>query len=309
MEGTRPPDSESPAREMPKPTETQDEAAVDETQDDAWGRVPGAAQAELAEAMAPERSEAGEQLTPENREKLDNYLDRYVPGADERGRINETVAAAESDPQISGLNDWVDFSTQTNNAKDPKLVRDNLNNDVNELKVALSVAEQDPDARVQVGGDAHADLRPGTIQRMSSFDVGVDSSDRHTNVEVTTNKENRLDVADLGDAINHAAEKVNDGTTGRVEAALVTTWPQEPYSVKGGRTIDVDADGNATMIMKGGREVGQGNIFDDYAATLNSGKSVPDGAAQVDALSVYSRDGELVKRLSKDPDGVWQVEP
>lgn len=295
---------------MPKPTETQDEAAVDETQDDAWGRVPGAAQAELAEAMTPERSEAGEQLTPENREKLDNYLDRYVPGADERGRINETVAAAESDPQISGLNDWVDFSTQTNNAKDPKLVRDNLNNDVNELKVALSVAEQDPDARVQVGGDAHADLRPGTIQRMSSFDVGVDSSDRRTNIEVTTNnnKYDRLEVDDLGQAINHAAKKVTDGTTGEVEAALVTTWPQEPHSRKG-RTIDVDSDGNTTMTMQDGRQINQGNLFDDYADILNSGKSVPDGAAQVDALSVYSRDGELVKRLSKDPDGVWQVEP
>jgi hypothetical protein len=263
----------------------------------------------------------GEQLSPANRTKLDDYLNDHLTDPAERAGVNDTVRAVEENPRISGLNDWAEFSTK---ASRPGIsqggIRNTLLDDVNELKVALRTAETDPNAHVRVGQDAHAGTRPGTTdQKLPSFDIVVERGGKPTNVEVKTNSADRLKIGDFGDAINHAADKIVDDpnvpaadrTTGSVEAALVATWPEPPRSAGGGRTITVDADGNVVLRMPNGREIGQGNLFAEFLDILNgnSRAAPPAGARKVDALTVYDRAGMIVKRFVKDLGGVWRIVP
>jgi len=60
---------------------------------------------------------------------------------------------------------------------------------------------------VCVGNDAKAPVNPGTSDPLPSFDLDVDRGGNHGNVEVQSSQCNILKPGDLGDAINHAAEK------------------------------------------------------------------------------------------------------
>ena len=77
--------------------------------------------------------------------------------------------------------------------------------------------------------------------------------------------------------------------------------------LSGGRSIDVNANGDVIMTMPNGRQVPQGNLFSDYLNILNgNGRgAAPAGAGQVDALTMYDRSGKVVQRFSKDKSGVW----
>jgi hypothetical protein len=77
--------------------------------------------------------------------------------------------------------------------------------------------------------------------------------------------------------------------------------------LSGGRSIDVNANGDVVMTMPNGRQVPQGNLFSDYLSILNgNGRgAAPAGASQVDALVIYDRSGKVVQRFSKNKSGVW----
>lgn len=255
-------------------------------------------------------------LRPEQLDRLTEQLDRFLPDGGERANALATVSEVQRQPRIDGLGDWIDFSLTARPDADPATVRSNLLDDINELRVALEIVRNDPTAHVRIGNDAKATMRPGAPgQKLSSFDLAATRGGEHSNVEVRTVDGDSLSPEDLGRAINHARDKIVDNprvppgerTSGRVEGALIATWPQPRRMLSGGRSIEVNVNGDVTMKMPNGREIPQGNLFSDYLDILN-GKgrgAAPAGASQVDTLTIHDRSGKMIQRFTKDKSGVW----
>lgn len=255
-------------------------------------------------------------LRAEQQARLAQYLEHFLSDAGERQNVLAVVSEVQRHPQIEGLGDWIDFSLAARPEAEPATVRSNLLDDVNELRVALDIVRRDPTAHVRIGNDARTALRPGTPdEKLSSFDLSVTRGGEHSNVEVRTVDGDGLSAEDLGRAINHARDKIVEGpnlpqagrTPGRVEGALVATWPQPRQMLSAGRSIDINVNGDVVMMMPNGRQVPQGNLFSDYLNILNgNGRgSAPAGASEVDALTIYDRSGKVVQRFCKDKNGVW----
>ncbi|MCK6545944.1 DUF4157 domain-containing protein [Myxococcota bacterium] len=242
------------------------------------------------------------------------YATRTVPDAAARRGAIEVMTRVGTNQRIGGFGGWVRFSTAQRPGVAPAEQTRNFLDDVGELQVAESMsATAGPRARVEVGGDARADLRPGTVdQLLPSFDIRVVGERTGRNVEVYSPTGARPVVGDLGAAINHAADKVISDpalpahlrTTGRVEAAVRIPWPP-PDNVVGAGTLRTAPNGDVTLIGGDGVHRPRGNFFGDYLPILNGERgAAPAGAARVDVLSVYDRAGNLIYRYTRSA-GRW----
>ncbi|CAN0526856.1 unnamed protein product, partial [Laminaria digitata] len=178
--------------------------------------------------------------------------------------------------RIEGFRDWVGFSTQ-HPGVDPRAQARNFADDLGELSVAEAlVPGLRPGETVHVGGDAHAPMRPGTNDPLTSFDLTVQGPHGQRNIEVYS-PSGAPSHGQLGTAINHARDKiVRDPTLpaglhtqGSIEAAVRLGWPPATNRAGGGDVVTAP-NGDVSIHTADGRIINRGNFFEDYVNTLNS---------------------------------------
>lgn len=227
----------------------------------------------------------------------------------------QLMARVGTSSQIGGFAAWVRFSTAQRPGVDPAQQARNFLDDVGELVVAEAMSRSvTRGQRVEVGGDARARLRPGTDQQLPSFDIEVTGGPSPRNVEVYSPEVAPGQAAQhqhLGSAIRHAADKAiadpslpaGYQTRGSVEAAVRIPWPVPDRRVGGG-TIQTASNGDVTLVQGNGVRRPMGNFFGDYVSILNGQNpragAPPSEAARVDALTVYSRAGDVLYRYVRD---------
>jgi hypothetical protein len=216
----------------------------------------------------------------------------------------EATAAMQNAGRIRGLDDWIRFSAR----KDPA----DLNRTVAELSVARRLANENPGAVINVAGDANAPLRPGTNERLPSFDITVEGPRGNVirSIEVTTidapvSREPQI-TPGIRHASDKAAERIASGNPipGDLEVNIrmqvdVGVTPQ------GGVMREVLPDGTVNLRRPDtGAIVRTSNIFDDFAdhlatiqdnALLNRVTLVELRTGNV--LAVYERHGPVWTRV------------
>jgi hypothetical protein len=242
------------------------------------------------------------------------YATRVVPDAAVRRSAIDMMSRAATNRGISGFADWVRFSTAQKPGVVPAEQARNLLDDIGELQVADTMTRSiQKGESVQVGGDAHKKLRPGTGDQLTSFDITVTGSKTPRNVEVYSPTGDTPVVGDFGTAINHAADKViadptlpaDYQTRGSVQAAVRVNWPPPSKTTPGG-TIATAVNGDVTLTISTGKVIPKGNFFETYTKNLNSATSAPAGAKKVNSLTVYDRAGKEVYCYTRDPGtNVW----
>ncbi len=251
-----------------------------------------------------------------------DYIHRVLPDLAQRQTTLLLLGRIATHPRVRGFADWVRFSTAQRPGVSPAQQARNLLDDVGELAVAEAMtASLRPGEAVRVGGDAHARTRPGTSDLLPSFDLTVEGGAASRNVEVYSPQASRPEVGHLGEAINHAADKIISDpalpagyrTSGQVEAAVRLAWPP-PNNTTGAGTIEIAANGDITLVTRPdsagvSRRISRGNFFDAYVANLNNPARAPAGAARVNALTVYSSSGAVLFRYTRNAAGVWNGAP
>lgn len=241
------------------------------------------------------------------------YAHQLLPAAG-RAQTVATLTRIATNPRIQGLGDWVRFSTAQRVGASPADQARNFGDDLGELLVAENVARGlSPGGRVRVGNDANALKHPTTGNTLRSYDLVVTDGGVQRNVDVYSPTGAQPDVGDLGQAINHAADKIISDPTlpatfhtqGRIEGAVRLGWPPTDNKVKAG-TITTAQNGDVRLLTPNGMTIDRGNFFDDYVGTLNNARRRPAGAARVDQLSVYDRAGKLLYIYRRDATtGLW----
>jgi Domain of unknown function (DUF4157) len=242
------------------------------------------------------------------------YATTIVGDVGTRRAALATVTRVGTNPRIGGFGEWVRFSTAQRPGVVPAEQVRNFLDDVGELQVAEAMSQSvGPRQRVEVGGDARAQLRPGTAdQFLPSFDIRVVGAPQARQVEVYSPDTSTPQIGDFGRAINHAADKIiadpalpaSYRTTGIVEAAIRIPWPV-PDRATGGGTIETARNGNVTLVQGNGVRRPMGNLFDDYVPILNGERrGQPAGANRVNVLTVYDRAGNMLYRYTRTA-GRW----
>jgi hypothetical protein len=261
-----------------------------------------AVDARLAALPEPVRESTAAQLRTAT-----EYATLVVGDVAARRAALETVTRVGTNPRIGGFTEWVRFSTAQRPGVVPAEQARNFLDDVGELQVAETMSQAvGPRQRVEVGGDARAQLRPGTTdQLLPSFDIRVVGAQQARQVEVYTPSGATPDIGDFGTAINHAAEKVISDptlpasyrTTGIVEAAVRIPWPVPNRTTRAG-VIETAQNGDVTMVQGNGVRRPLGNFFEDYVPILNGERRAlpPAGASRVNVLTVYDRAGNMIYR-------------
>ncbi len=234
-----------------------------------------------------------------------DYLARLELREEQRDDARAVIDAVAREPRLSGLEDWVALSTGQLPGSDPGMQARNFLDDLGELRVALAMAPLlEPGDVLRVGADLRAARNPATGDLLPSFDLVAEGAAR-CNIDVFCPMTPHPSRSELTRAINHAADKVVRDpavpeelwTTGLVGAAVVLRWPPPDREVRGG-LVHVEPDGTQTLSTADGRTIEQGNLFEQYLASLHDPRLAPVGAEKVDALSVFDGDGRPLWRMA-----------
>ncbi len=243
--------------------------------------------------------------------EIRDHIHRYVPES-RRAEAFAQIEAAAADGNITGLDDWITYSTRTQQATSQSAVLEQFNDNLAELAAARSEANRTGEV-FDVGGDARPQFGPDGRQ-LTSFDIT--SADGTRNIEVYSFEgapRNRT----FNTALNHAADKIVDDpsiprsqhTQGSVEAAVVVDWPPPSADLGGARHI-IHANGDMEILTPNGEVANRGNLFENYLEDLNEGGSnIAAGAGRVDRLAVVDRQGNLVYEFIHDGQGNWVGQP
>ena len=236
--------------------------------------------------------------------------------------MTQAIADAALNPQIDGVDDWIDFSTKSTATPNPQ-IENNLRDDVAEVTVANGLSASDPSAEVQVGNDAHAQNNPVTGNGMTTFDVIVNpQSPAPVNVEVYHPDSDEHSVSTWRHAVRHAADKIIDSqsypqvpssmhTVGAREGAIVADWPPPDGNLgRSGATVVTDANGDRTIHLSNGQTKPNGNAFDEFTDILNGtgSRKLPAvvGEERIDALTLFDHQGNQIYRYERDATtGQW----
>ncbi len=209
----------------------------------------------------------------------------------------ERIQAMQDAGRVRGLDDWAGFSLQKSG--------DDLANTITELGEAERLAAEHPGSIINVGGDARAPTRPdGSPMRSFDFTVEDPGGAVTRSVEVTSVRAVTR-AGDISPRIRHANAKIRgriaDGEPipGQYEVSVEINLSVGERGIGRGRIRRISESGDITIIYPGGREIAQGNIFDDFVGHLNT----PLGR-EVDFVTTVDQSGQVLAQYEK-AGGAW----
>jgi hypothetical protein len=183
----------------------------------------------------------------------------------------EAVGALQKRGRIRGLADWIEAAKT--GATDPAEL-------ALELREALRQTREKPAAILHIGGDHRAPMRPGTTEKMSSFDMTAESRSGQvaTSIEVTSVDAPLYEAPNIRHAVHHGIDKIKKRIADRApipgehELTILAELggPTTKKQKSGSRRIDPS---NGEMLLttaeKLPRTINQGNLYTHVAAYLS----------------------------------------
>ncbi len=180
----------------------------------------------------------------------------------------EAVANLQQGGRVKGLADWIEFGAAKSET--------DLGRVAHELREARRQALENPGFIVNIGGDGRAPVRAGTSERMSSYDMTVESPSGQViaNVEVTEIRGPLYADAELGDAVRHGIGKVKariaDGVPITGERHVTIVGELRKARVHKGGTHEISRDGERTLRTRDGRVISEGNLYERMATHMSA---------------------------------------
>lgn len=283
------------------------------------GEVGGKALKTLAEGLPPASFNAlsPNQLTSlgrvaqKNPEKLALVLKDLSQTGD--NKLIALIADVGENANVKGLAEFIDDAANkaAKNAGDlgswTQAQRQDLRNMVNELHTVQSEAGKlKPGELVELGGDVKSAGKTYDVRVVDGATGQVKRSIEVKTIDVKVNT-----PKDLNPGVAHAVEKMPGLPPGSTcEASIVVELPTGTQPMGKGSKAPLrtmGADGRYSTQMPDGTTKA-GDFFQDWIDQfLNKVKARPQGTENVNRITIYDKEGKLLRTLVQDK-GVWRIE-
>lgn len=206
----------------------------------------------------------------------------------------EQVAVLQRQGRVKGLDDWIDTTRTSGTTQDDLAL---------ELRDAIRATREHPDLIAHIGNDLRAPVRPGTLERMRSFDLALETSRGEIVKSIEQTSVGAVRRAhDLGPGVRHAIGKARDRLIdgAPIEGLRYVTIegriPPMRASAAGPTGID-RATGErwiSTTHVPPMRKH-DGNLYDEVASYLDAQKD----SSLLDGVTLLDRTGEVISKWER----------
>lgn len=217
----------------------------------------------------------------------------------------EAVGKLQKSGRIKGLDDWIDAARS--GATDPAEL-------ALELREAIRQTREKPAAIIHIGGDHRARVRPGTTEKMQSFDMTAESKRGRvaTSIELTSVKNPLYNAPEIAEAVHHGIDKLKTRIIdkapipGEHELTIVAELggPTTKNKKRGSRRID-PSNGDMLLVTAENppRTLKQGNLYTNIAGHL---PAIPESEMLHHITLVDRKSGAVLARFKRSA-SVWEV--
>jgi hypothetical protein len=218
----------------------------------------------------------------------------------------EAVGALQKRGRIRGLADWIEAAKT--GATDPTEL-------ALELREALRQTREKPAAILHIGGDHRAPMRPGTTEKMQSFDMTAESSSGKVtaSIEVTSVKEPLYRPAGIGAAFDHGVDKLKTRIAdkapipGEHELTILAELgtPTTKNKKGGSRSINpTNGDMLRVTAEKPPRTLNEGNLYASIAVYLSK---IPNEGLLHYICLIDRKSGAVLARFRRNKTNIWEI--